>query len=101
MTFVFHVLGVEAPQPYDRSKVYNEFALCVNAGDLNEAKSRKAAWDILVSSRGELERKSHHITCTDKCRCSKKLKRAKRILTHAIRQVQFPIYRPEQWPAIS
>lgn len=100
MTFVAHVLGAEALEAYDPRKVYNEFALMVNAADCQEAYARFQAWHILCGARRELERKTHHMICTDQCRCPKKVKRAKRILTHAIRQVQYPIFDPRQWPIV-
>lgn len=100
MTFVFHVLGSQQPQAYDDNKIYTEYAVFINSSDMAEAKGRFAAWQLLLNARGDLEHKSHHIYCTAKCRCSKKIKRGKRILSHAIRQVQYPIYTPSQWPAI-
>jgi hypothetical protein len=98
MVFVFHVLETKPLQVFSRSKTYNEFADFVNAADAQEAESRYAAVNEMRSARQELERRSRHINCTDKCRCSKKVKRGKKILDHAIRQAQYPIVEPQQWP---
>ena len=92
--YVSRVMAPHKVMPLDPHGCPTEYAVIVNANDANEALARTAAWHLILECRGILEKQSHHIYCTRRCRCSKKVKRGKAILSHALRQVQFPVYTP-------